>query len=171
MSINSGKRAGFYGWISNTLERYPSLVIMGTILITLWFLIPLLHMAPAETASDNPTGNPVVQLYEKIDDTFPSEVYWMPFVAEAKDGDVLTQDSLYELYRREQALRESELAPFLYNRYLETAGVTVKGAYSIADAVDSAILLQSGGTVDLSSATDAQVKQAVSYTHLRAHET
>jgi predicted RND superfamily exporter protein len=161
MSINSGKRAGFYGWISNTLERYPSLVIMGTILITLWFLIPLLHMAPAETASDNPTGNPVVQLYEKIDDTFPSEVYWIPFVAEAKDGDILTQDSLYELYQREQALQESALAPFLYNRYLETAGVTVKGAYSIADAVDSAILLQSGGTVDLSSATDAQVKQAI----------
>lgn len=161
MSMNSDKRAGFYGWLSNTLERYPSLVIMGTILVTLWFLVPLLYMSPAETASDNPTGNPVVQLYEKIDDTFPSEVYWMPFVAEAKDDDILTQDSLYELYRREQALRESDLAPFLYNRYLETAGVTVEGVYTIVDAIDSALLLQSGGSVNLSNATDAQVKQAV----------
>ncbi len=161
MSTNSDKRPGFYGWLSNTLERYPSLVIIGTLLVTAWFLVPLLHMAPEETASDNPTGNPVVQLYEKIDDTFPSEVYWMPFIAEANDGDILTQDSLYELYQREQELRESDLAPFLYNRYLETAGVTVKGVYSIADAVDSAILLQSGGSVNLSNATDDQVKQAI----------
>jgi predicted RND superfamily exporter protein len=161
MSTNGDKRPGFYGWLSNTLERYPSLVIMGTLLITAWFLVPLLYMAPTETASDNPTGDPVVQLYEKIDDTFPSEVYWMPFVAEAKGGDILTQDSLYELYQRERELQESELAPFLYDRYLETAGVTVEGVYSIADAVDSALLLQSGGGVNLSNATDEQVKQAI----------
>ncbi len=161
MSMDSGKRPGLYGWISNTLERYPSLVIMGTLLITAWFIIPLLHMAPTENASDNPTGDPVVQLYDKVDDTFPSEVFWMPFIAEAGDGDILTRDSLYELYRREQELRESALAPFLYDRYLETAGVTVEGVYSLADAVNSALLLSSGGSVELSNATDAHVKQAI----------
>jgi predicted RND superfamily exporter protein len=43
------------------------------------------------------------------------------------------------------------------------SGVTLNGVYSIADAVNTALMLGSKGTVDLSSATDLQVKQAVAH--------
>ena len=163
MSESGNNRKGFYGWLSNTLERRSSWVIVGTIAITILLLLPLSMMAPTESASDNPSGSKVVKLQDKIDDTFSSEVYFMGFLAEARDGDMLTQENLYALYQNEEALRASALSPFLYSRYVETAGTTVEGVDSWADSVNKVLILQSGGAVDLSKATDLQVKLAVDY--------
>lgn len=156
-------RKGFYGWLANNIERRSSWLIVGTLAITLLLFLPLLLMQPTEIASDNPTGSDVVKWNEEIKDEFPSEVYVMPFIVEAGDGDMLTQQNLYELYQNEQALRDSSLSPFLYRRYNEVSGVTLEGVYSIADSVNTALMLASQGMVDLSNATDLQVKQAVDY--------
>ena len=138
------------------------MVIIATLAITVLLLIPLSAMAPTETASDNPTGNEVVQLYDHVNDTFEWEVYWNHFIVEAKDDDMLTQEHLYELYLREQELRESEdLAPFLYEWYIEELRVIANGVFSIVDYVDYLLPLHFGLGVDLSNATDAQVKQIV----------
>ena len=91
-----------------------SWLIIGTILITLLLVVPFFLMKPTEMASDNPTGNDVVKWNDEIKDTFPTEVYIMPFIVEAKEGDMLTRKNLYELYHNEQALRESNLSPYLY---------------------------------------------------------
>ncbi len=163
MSEPDSNRKGFYGWLSNTVERHSSWVIAATIAVTILLLLPLSTMAPTEQARDNPTGSAVVKLYDQIEATFPSEVYVLPFIVEARDGDMLTQKSLYELYQNEQNLRKSSLSPFLYRRYIETIGATIEGVHSIADPVNSVLLLQSGGTLDLSNATDLQVKQAIGY--------
>ncbi len=161
---NSGEsRKGFYGWLANNMERRSPWLILGTLVITLLLIPPLFLMKPTGTASDNPTGSDVVKWSEEIKDKFPSEVYTIPFIVEAKEGDMLTQKNLYELYQNEQALRESALSPFLYKRYNEVADVTLDGVYSIADSVDMALRFASQGMVDLSSATDLQVKQAVDY--------
>ncbi len=163
MHGNSENRKGFYGWLADFMERRSSWLIIGVILITALLVIPLFLMQPTETASDNPIGSDVVKWHEEVGDTFPSEVYVMPFIVEADNGDMLTRDNLYELYRNEQALREGPLAPFLYERYNETAGVTLKGVYSLADSVNMVLSQASFGTVSLENATDAQVKQAVDY--------
>ncbi|MEA1958728.1 MAG: MMPL family transporter, partial [Chloroflexota bacterium] len=82
-------------------------------------------------------------------------------IIEARNGDILTQECLYDLYRNEQTLRESDLAPFLYIHYSSTNGIAYSGVFTIADSVNSALILQSGGTIDLSNATNAQVKAVI----------
>lgn len=156
-------RKGFYGWLANNIERHSLWLIVGTVVITLLLLLPLFLLKPTGMASDNPTGNDVVRWSEEIKDRFPSEVYAMPFIAEARDGDMLTQKNLYELYQSEEALRASRLSPFLYRRYSKTAGVTLEGVFSLADSVNTVLAFASNGAVDLSNATDLQVKQAVDY--------
>jgi predicted RND superfamily exporter protein len=152
---------GFYSWVGRALSGHSAWIIVITTLITLGLLWPMLKMAPTEIASDNPTGNPVIQLDEKIQDTFSSEIYYLPFIIEARDGDILTQECLYELYHNEQTLRDSDLAPFFYTHYSSSGGVAYSGVFTIADSINSTLLLQSGGTIDLANATDAQVKSAI----------
>ncbi len=161
---NSGEdRKGFYGWLANTIERRSAWLIVGTVVITLLLLLPLFLMKPTELASDNPAGSDVVKWSEEIKDRFPSEVYTMLFIAEARDGDMFTQKNLYELFQNEQELRTSALSPFLHRRYNDVAGVTLDGVHSMADSVNAALMLGNNGTIDLSNATDLQVKQAVHY--------
>jgi predicted RND superfamily exporter protein len=157
------ERKGFYGWLARVMERRSPWLIIGTIVITLLLVFPLLQMKPTETASDTPMGSDAVKWHEEIQDEFPSEVYYLPFIVEAREGDMLTRKNLHELFQNEQALRESALSPFLYKRYNEVAGVAIEGVYSIADSVNAVLMQASRGAVDLSSATDLQVKQAVDY--------
>ena len=163
MSEPRNGRKGFYGWLGNQLEHHSSWVIGLTLLATVLLLVPLFLMTPTENASDNPTGSEVVKFYELVDDTFPSEVDVLPYIVEAKDGDILTQKCLYELYQNEEKLRGGDLSPFLYLRYIETAGAVVRGVDSLADSVNTVLATASGGAIDLSNASDLQVKQAVSY--------
>ena len=157
------RRKGFYAWLANCLECRTWWLILGTIIITLLLIVPLMLMQPTEIASDNPTVSDVVQWNEEIQDTFPSEVYVLVFIIEARDGDMLTQRNLYELYQNEEELRSGSLSPFLYTRYSEVADINIEGVYSLADSVNTALVIGSRGFVDLSSATDSQVKQAVDY--------
>ena len=161
---NTGEgRKGFYGWLANTIERRSAWLMVGTVGITLLLILPLSLMKPTELASDNPAGSDIVKWNEEIKDRFPSEVYTMPFIVEARDGDMFTQKNLYELFQNEQKLRASTLSPFLHKRYNEVAGVTLDGVHSMADSVNAALMLGSNGAIDLSNATDLQVKQAVHY--------
>jgi uncharacterized protein len=160
---DSGGRKGFYGWLSGLVERHSLWLILGTLLVTVLLLYPMLFMQPTEMASDNPTVSDVVKWSEEIEDIFPSEVYAMPFIIEARDGDMLTQANLNELYRNEEKLRSSDLAPFLHHRYSEVADMTIEGVHSLADSVDMALTAGSQGFVNLDNATDSQVKQAVDY--------
>ena len=156
-----GNRKGFYGWLGDTIEhRYPWIII-GTLVITALLFIPLYAMTPTERASDNPTESDFVKLDKHIQDTFPTAVYDMWFIVEAKDGDMLTQKNLYELLLREQALKDSNLSPFLYDQYAKAASTIEVGIYSIVDNIDYALKATSSGAVDLSNASDAQIKQTV----------
>ena len=149
------EKSGFYGWLANTLEHHPRWVITVTVLITVLLLLPLGFMVPEDRASDNPTGNEVVKLSDHIEDTFSEELLYVGFIVEARDGDMLTRENLYELYQREQALRESDLNEYLYKRYDESAGTAINGTFTLADAVSKVI--------DLSdeSVTDEDVKNAI----------
>lgn len=115
MADSGEVKKGFYRWLANYLERRSWWIILGTIVITLLLIVPLMLMQPTEIASDNPTVSDVVQWNEEIQDTFPSEVCVMAFMVEARDNDILTRENLYELYQNEEELRSGDLSPFLYS--------------------------------------------------------
>jgi len=74
MPVGEGRK-GFYGWLARIMERQSPWLIIGTIVITLLLLYPLLQMKPTETAGDTPMGSDAVKWHEEIQDKFPSEVY------------------------------------------------------------------------------------------------
>ncbi len=161
MENHGERRKGFYGWLGNALERRSPWLVFFVLLITAALVVPLFLMPPTETASDNPSGNDTVIWYEEVRENFPSEVYTMVFIAEAFDDDILTQENLYRLYQNQEALREGDLSPFLHQSHSKLTGDTTIGIYTIADAVNTALMLGSNGLVSLANASDTQVKQAI----------
>ncbi|MDD4923539.1 MAG: MMPL family transporter [Dehalococcoidales bacterium] len=151
----------FYHWLGDFLKNHSRIFVILISLITLLLLFPLFLMQPTETASDNPTNNNTITWYEEVNQTFPSEIYSLIFIFEAENGDMLTQENLYALLQKQDDLKNSAMSPLLYESINSNTGTVTKGVYSLADAVNALLILQSGNTIDLSNATDLQVKQAV----------
>ncbi|MBN1290157.1 MAG: MMPL family transporter [Actinobacteria bacterium] len=151
----------FFTWLGNFLERRSTWIIVTVLLITALLVIPLLLMSPTESASENPSGSEVVKLQDEISDKFTQEIFYMGYIIQARDGDMLTRDNLVELFKNEQKLRESDLGSFLETRYNPDTGWTTQGASSIADHLNYGISDHTGGAYDLSSANDSMIKQAV----------
>jgi predicted RND superfamily exporter protein len=150
-----------YHWLGDFLKNHPRGFLISISIITVLFLFPLFLMQPTQTASDNPTGNNTVIWYEEVKETFPSEVYSLIFILEAENGDMLTQENLYALLQKEEELKNSAMSPMLYESINSNTGTVTTGAYSLADIVNALLIMQSGNTIDLSNASDLQVKQAV----------
>ncbi len=153
------------------LERRSGWVILSAILITLILAISMLLIPPAREASQDPVGE-VFDLRDDLNDLFAPEVHITSFIAEAQSGDILTQESLWELYQHtHELLRVDEqggLAPdgspsqaylrevvdFFINR-------PVVGVATIADAVQETLGADPSLGLSLENATDDQVKVAV----------
>ena len=149
--------------IGSFAQRRSGWVIWGTLILTLLLFIPLIAMAPSERASDNPGGE-VFDVHKEMENKLPSSVHYIPFIAEAKDGDILTQKELWELYQNEEKLRDSDLGrDFLYTRYDVESGTMIFGVYVIADAVQTFFQDNPEFSVTLENATDEQVKLAIHY--------
>jgi len=153
---------------ANVLERIGSFaqhksswIIWGTIIATLLLFFPIIYMTPTERASDNPGGE-VFDIGEEVEDTFPPSVHYISYIVEARDGDILTQKELWELYQNEEKLRQSEIGHnFLYTRYDIESGTMIFGVYTIADAVEA--FLSDNLAISLENASDDQVKLAIHY--------
>jgi predicted RND superfamily exporter protein len=147
--------------VGSFAQRKSGLVIWGTVVLTLLLLFPLLFMAPTETAKDNPGGE-VFDIREEIETIMPPSIHEIWFVVEAKDGDMLTQEELWELYQNEEELRRSGTGrDFLYTRYDAVSGTITFGVYTIADAVQALLLTHPEFGVTLENASDEMVKLAV----------
>ncbi len=147
--------------IGSFAQQRSSWIIWGTVILTVLLFLPLTYMAPTERASDNPGGE-VFDISEEMEDKLPPSVHYMPYVVEAKDGDVLTQKELWELYQNEEKLRQSEIGRnFLYTRYDVESGTMTFGVYTIADAVEA--FLRDNLATTLENASDDQVKLAIHY--------
>ncbi len=94
------------------------------------------------------------------------------YILEARDGDVLTQSVLWELYRNTQELRDvdaqGQLAPdslprqpYLYSSFQTYTQRPFTGVSTIADHVQQALLQDPSLKASLETATDQQVKLAV----------
>ena len=128
--------------------------------LTVVLLIPTFLMRPAEQASQDP-GGPVFDLQELVNDRFTTRFHIYSFIAEDRQGDILRQAPLWELYQNERALRESDLKGYLFRGYDVDSGRRLQGIFTIADAVQALLSLDPRTNITLETATDAQVKQAV----------
>jgi predicted RND superfamily exporter protein len=142
------------------VEKRSIILIIATFVITLLLLYPLIMMAPDETASDN-AGGEVFDLTDKIDEKFPPSYYNTAFIIESKEGDVLTQEVLWELLLNEEVLRNSEISQYLYNSYDVETSRMIFGVFTIADMVH--VWLDTSFGIGLFNATDELVKLALHY--------
>ena len=154
------------------MVRYSGWFIISVILTTGLLVVPIFFMAPTEQASQDP-GGPVFDLQEKVQTRFPPRIHGTGFIVEDREGDLLRQAPLWELYQNEERLRDSGLSQFLYDGYDADNHRQIIGVFTIADAVNALLTLDPRTDATLATASDDQVKEAisVSYTHLRAHET
>ena len=149
--------------VADTLDRRSGWFLLAVAVITGLLAVPMVLMAPEETASDSP-GGPVYDLEDSFTSRLPSRFHGSFFMIEARDGDVLTGPVLAELRRNSQTLRATDTAgklqppglpaqPYLFNGYDPDRQEPVIGIFTLADAVS---LL-----VDLEEASDERVKAAV----------
>jgi len=175
MSDESRERTGAaesgWGRAAAWLERSAGWVVAAVVVVTILLLIPLVVMEARPIAAQNPPGE-VFDLQEEIDATFASPVHAMSYVAEARDGDVLTQAVLSELLGNQRALQAAdargELTPegapkqsFLFSYFDVFTNLPADGVTSLADAVDAALGAAPGPGATLAEATDEQVKVAL----------
>lgn len=128
--------------------------------LTVVLLIPTFLMQPTEQASQDP-GGPVFDLQELVNDRFTTRFHIYSFIVEDRQGDILRQAPLWELYQNERDLRESDLKGYLFSGYDVDSGRRLQGIFTIADAVQTLLSLDPRANITLETATDAQVKQAV----------
>ena len=134
---------------------------MAILVLTGLLILPIFFMAPSEPASQDP-GGPVYDLQDLVNQRFPQRLHITSLIVEDREGDILRQAPLWELYQNEASLRASDLAELLFNGYDVDNQRQIAGVYTIADAVHNLFLLDSARGVTLETATDAQVKEAVS---------
>ena len=129
-------------------------------------------MAPDEIASQDPGGE-VFDLQADIDSRFSAPIHQTAFLAEAKDGDILTKNSLLELYKNSQELLKKDQAgdltpeglpsqPYLYSFVdPDTSIPTIGMAGNIAFAVQTVLISDPALQTSLEDATNDEVKIAV----------
>ena len=100
------------------LDRNSGLTVVVALIVTILLVFPFLLMKPKEMASDDPGG----EVYEALawaDERFASRVYFISFIVEASDGDLLRKGPLQELLTNEQAIRgDPDIAPKLFTYFI-----------------------------------------------------
>lgn len=137
------------------VQRHPGWVIGGAALLTGLLAIPMITMAPTESASTEP-GGPVFDARDRIDERFVSSVFPVFFIAEPKGGNIVDADTLRDIFLAEEELRsDSDLAPSLYSYFDVEAGIEVKGTMTLADltndALDGALLTAPDDVVEMTA--------------------
>ena len=158
--MTSSRRNDLSVAAADFLTQRSGWTIAVILALTVVLLIPTFLMRPTEQASQDP-GGPVFDLQELVNERFTTRVHIVSFIAEDRQGDILRQAPLWELYQNERALRESNLKGYLFSGYDVDSGRRLQGIFSIADAVQTLLSLDPRTNITLETATDAQVKEAV----------
>jgi len=146
---------------SDFILRHSGWFIGAVLALTVLFALPIVFMAPPGPASQDPGGS-VFDLLEIINQRFPPRIHVTTFIVEDPQGDILRQQPLWELYQNERKLRASDLGSLLYSGYDADRERQILGIYTIADAVQNLFLLDPSTATSLKTATDDQVKAAIS---------
>ncbi|MDH3683487.1 MAG: MMPL family transporter [Acidimicrobiia bacterium] len=138
----------------SALYRRRGIVFAAVSALTLALMVPLVALAPSDSASTEPDG-PVFDARDRIDERFVSSVHPVFVVIEDDGGDILRAEPLRRLLAAEDDLRaDPELGPNLLRYFDVESRSDVVGIITLADLVDARI---EGG---LATADDDQVKAA-----------
>ncbi|MGA1847829.1 MAG: hypothetical protein ACMUHB_00685, partial [Thermoplasmatota archaeon] len=157
--VGIGSAFGIWGPVGKFMEKRAVWIVIGTLVVTVLLILPILAMSPEKWASGEPGGE-VFDIGETIEERLPPADLYTSFILEARNGDALTQQVLWELYQNEEALRNSQLGrKYLSSHYSVDLNTWSTGIYTIADAVHYFMLgyFEKG----LGEATDDEVKFAI----------
>ena len=146
--------------VAGFLTSHSTGTIAVILAISTLLLLPTFLLRPTEQASQEP-GGPVFDLRDKVNSQFPAQVHVASFIVEDREGDVLRQAPLWELYENEQTLRKSEMADLLFYGYDVDTQRQTQGIYTLADAVNDVLAQAPASNLRLETATDDQVKKAI----------
>lgn len=159
--LSTSSRSVLASRTSDFILRHSGWFIGTVLALTVLFALPIVFMAPPGPASQDP-GGPVFDLLETVNQRFPPRIHVTTFIVEDPQGDILRQQPLWELYQNERKLRASDLGSLLYSGYDADRERQILGIYTIADAVQNLFLLDPSTATSLKTATDDQVKAAIS---------
>ena len=142
------------------LTRHSTAAIAVILTITALLVFPMIFLHPEDQASQEP-GGPVFDLRDEVNAQFPPRLHIASFIVEGREGDLLRQAPLWELYRNGKALRDSDMADLLFSGYDVETQRQLQGIYSLADSVNDALTLDPTSDVTLETASDSQVKEAI----------
>ncbi len=140
-------------------------------MVTVVLIAAMAYIDDDEVASTEPGGE-AFDLRDDIAAKLPDPVFVTAYIAEARDGDILTQAALWELYRAEQALRDADAAnqlapddlpsrPYLVESFDTNSNAPFVGVIGLPDAVDRMLRLHPALNTSLAEATTDQVKLAL----------
>ena len=136
-----------------------SLLSLSAILvITAILLIPALTMQPTSTASADPPAE-VFDTQALIDDRFPGDTFFIGFIIESNDGNILTKQSLNELIKVTHDLKQSPQGGKLKWKFNPDTKMETMGLYTVADAVEQNLQINLGQSISESS--EFEVRRAV----------
>lgn len=136
------------------LLRWPGRVLAVVGVVSALLLVPLIAMAPSESASTEPDG-PVFTARDRLDETFVSSVHPILFVIEDTDGDLLRAEPLRQVLAASNSLRaDDDLGPTLFRYFDVETETEIVGLLTLADLIDAE--LPNG----LAGADDVAVKEA-----------
>ncbi len=139
------------------LTSHARTVLWAAFAMTLALSIPMIFMAPTETASQSPS-NAVTNAQDTISDSFAPPVHEVPLILEATEGNILDPDVLRSLFRQTTELRsDSKTGPFLRSRYSPELATEINGVHTIADAINQSLL--STSSVGLLAAQDSAIQE------------
>ncbi|MEX2619693.1 MAG: MMPL family transporter [Egibacteraceae bacterium] len=142
------------------MARRSGIVIALALAATALLAVPFLALPPDGFASQEPAGE-VFTARDFVNERFASPTFLIPFVVEARDGDLLRAEPLAELLANGQALRDDpDIGPKLWSFFDPQADMEVDGLHTIADMVDAE--LRQTGIGGLAAANDADVRSAAS---------
>ncbi|MBT98124.1 MAG: hypothetical protein CL902_05805 [Dehalococcoidia bacterium] len=159
--------------ITTFLEAQSGWLILLIVFLTVALAVPMVLLTPDQDASDNP-GGPVYDLQDTVDTQLPSRIFTPFFMAEARNGDFLTQQPLLELLQNSQKLRETDASgelhppdlpkqPYLYNGFDADRQQPVVGIFTLADAVHEVLTAHPLLDTGLDRASVDQVKLAIHF--------
>ena len=164
--------------MSNMLTKHATLFIIIILVVSLLLVIPLLLIKNLPIASLEPSGE-VFNFRKQMAKAFPKEIHTTWYIAEALDGDILTQKNLYQLKQNFDELKKIDalgnLTPedtlkergnkqsYLYSG-TDDFGIKYQGIhpFNIPETTNSILLKTSFGKHSLGNASNQQVKIALS---------
>jgi predicted RND superfamily exporter protein len=152
------------------LDRHSRTILIATFIVTLLLAVPTIVLDAPPQASQDPSGE-VFDVQDRINEIFESPIHGMGMIAEARNGDILTQAALSELMLNQVrlvsedeqgglAVDDLESQPYLFGYFDTESGRQVTGVTSMADAVDDVLRQHPLLSTTLAEASDEQVKFA-----------